>query len=140
MPMWAILWVGIEIVSTPFSLTEPVRRPTRPSTDLSVEVRPAPLRPSNVTTSPLFTTRFTPCRMWLSPYQACRFSMRRTSAMGRPHVRLDHRGMLRDLRVRPFGQHRAAREHRDGVADARDDTHVVLHHQHGAADGDFLDQ
>ena len=34
------------------TMTEPLRRPTRPITDFSVEVLPAPLRPSSVTTSP----------------------------------------------------------------------------------------
>src|ERR1700682_4882562 len=134
----------------PFTLIEPERRPTRPSTDLSVEVRPAPLRPSSVTTSPFCTVRFTPCSTCDSPYHAWRLSMRRTSlampsasgasSFSRSHVLLDHRGARGDDRVRAFGEHRAAREHGDHVADAGDDAHVVLHHQHRAPDGDFLDE
>src|SRR5918995_639641 len=50
----------------------PLRRPTKPITARSVVVLPAPLRPSRVTTSPGATSRPTPCRMWLSPYQASR--------------------------------------------------------------------
>jgi hypothetical protein len=38
--------------SVPLTMIEPVRRPTRPMMDFSVVVRPAPLRPSSVTTSP----------------------------------------------------------------------------------------
>ena len=49
-------------------------------------------------------------------------------------------GIGGDLGVGSLGEHRAAREHRDRVADARDHAHVVLDHQHGAPHGDFLDQ
>src|SRR4029078_4240753 len=52
-----------------------------PITDFSVVVLPAPLRPSSVTTSPAFTLKLTPCRMWDSPYQASRFS---TASTGLP--------------------------------------------------------
>src|SRR4030088_849511 len=101
----------------PFTAIEPLRLPTSPRIDLSVEVRPAPLRPRSVTTSPLFTVRSTPCSTCDSPYQACRFAMLRTaSAMGSPHVRFHHRGIGRDLGIRALGEHRAAREHRDAVA------------------------
>src|SRR2546425_278337 len=120
------------MVSTPFTMMEPARRPTRPSTDFSVEVRPAPLRPRSVTTSPLFTERSTPCSTCDSPYQALRPEIRRTSAMGGPHVSLDHLRIRRDLRVRPLGEHGSTLQHRDGVADAGDDAHVVLDHEHGA--------
>src|SRR6478735_2894300 len=133
------------VVSRPFTLMEPVRLPTRPRIDLSVEVRPAPLRPRSVTTSPLFTTMSTPCSTCDSPYQAWRFSMRSTSAMGGPldigaHVRLDHLRVPRDLGVRSFGEDGATLQHRDRVADTGDHAHVVLDHQHGAADGHFLDE
>src|SRR5262245_64612667 len=43
---------------------------TSPIMDFNVVVLPAPLRPSNVTTSPSCTWKSTPCRTWLSPYQA----------------------------------------------------------------------
>src|ERR1700694_3145471 len=125
----------------PFTAIEPWRLLTRPRIDLSVEVRPAPLRPSSVTTSPLCTVRFTPCSTCDSPYQAWTFSMRRTSSdMRGPHVRLDHRRIAGDLRIRPLGQHGAPLQHGDHVADAGDNAHVVFHHQHGAAGGDFLDE
>src|SRR5260221_13675141 len=102
----------------PFTAIEPLRLPTRPRMDLSVEVRPAPLRPSSVTTSPLRTLISTPCSTCDSPYQACRFSMRRTSSTMRgPHVGLYHLRMRRDFRIGPFGKHRAALQHRDAVAD-----------------------
>ena len=51
---------------------------TMPMTDLSVVVLPAPLRPSSVTTSPARTSKSTPCRMWDSPYQACRSRTQRS--------------------------------------------------------------
>jgi hypothetical protein len=40
------------MVSTPLILIEPLREPVRPMMARSVVVRPAPLRPSSVTTSP----------------------------------------------------------------------------------------
>src|SRR4051794_33825217 len=112
------------IVSTPFTLIDPVRRPTSPSTDLSVDVRPAPLRPSSVTTSPLFTTMSTPCSTCDSPYQACSPCTRSTSLMCGAHIGLDHLRVRGDLRVGAFGEHRAALQHRDRVTDARDHAHV----------------
>src|SRR3954451_12498426 len=99
------------IVSTPFTWIEPVRRPTSPRIDLSVEVRPAPLRPRSVTTSPLLTTMSTPCSTCDSPYQACKPAMRSTSGMRRPHVGFDDLRVGGDLRVRAFGQHGAALQH-----------------------------
>src|SRR5258706_7817186 len=107
MPRWAILYVGQVTVSIPSMTIEPVRRPTSPRTDFNVEVRPAPLRPSSVTTSPLWTVRSTPCSTCDSPYHACRFWMRRTSsAMDGPHVRLHHGRVRRHLGVGALGEHR----------------------------------
>jgi hypothetical protein len=48
----------------------------------SVVVRPAPLRPSSVTTSPGSPCRSMPCRMCDSPYQACRSVTRSSSTPG----------------------------------------------------------
>src|SRR5512140_983226 len=102
----------------PFTWIEPVRLPTRPRIDFSVEVRPAPLRPSSVTTSPRCTVRSTPCRTCDSPYHAWTPEMRRTSSAmgvfgGGAHVRLDHLRILRDFRVASFGQHGAPLHHGD---------------------------
>ena len=67
MPSLAI-WCGAQFtVSWPSITTEPVRLPTKPMMDLTVVVRPAPLRPSRVTTSPWFTVNSTPWRMCDSP-------------------------------------------------------------------------
>src|SRR5258706_6996532 len=141
MPRCAILYVGQVTVSTPFTMIDPVRRPTSPRIDLSVEVRPAPLRPRSVTTSPLWTVRSTPCSTCDSPYQAWTPETRRTSsAMSRPHVRFHHLRVGRDLGVRTLREDGAALQHRDAVANPRDDAHVVLDHEHGAPNGDFLDE
>src|SRR6185312_13888971 len=124
---------------------EPARRPTRPRIDFNVEVRPAPLRPRSVTTSPWRTLKVMPCSTCDSPYHALRPETRSTSsAMGarlrRAHVRLDHLRVARDLRIRPLGEHRAARHHGDRVADAGDDAHVVLHHEHRPPGRRLLDE
>src|SRR5436190_21225365 len=118
MPSRAIACGGIPIASTPLTRTEPARRPTSPSTDFSVDVRPAPLRPSSVTTSPLRTLRSTPCSTCDSPYQALRPRISSTaplSAIAGAHVRFLDFGVLRNLGVRALGEDRPALEHRDPV-------------------------
>src|SRR5437762_1548477 len=152
MPSRATLCVAIAMVSLPWTLIDPLRLPVRPMIARIVLVRPAPLRPSSVTTSPSSTWKFTPCSTCDSPYQACRsltsskrlfaaISMRSGEFDIRAaHVGLDHRRVLRNLLVRPFGERRAALQHRDRVGDARDHAHVVLDHQDRAVGRDLLDQ
>src|SRR5699024_12823953 len=74
MPRRAILCVGCLMTSVPATLMLPLRRSTRPRMDFRVVVRPAPLRPSRVMTSPSLTVRSMPCRTWDPPYQAFSFS------------------------------------------------------------------
>ena len=72
MPIRAILSEVVRMMSWSLNFTEPVRLPMMPMIDFSVVVLPAPLRPSSVTTSPAFTSKLIPCRMWDSPYHASR--------------------------------------------------------------------
>src|SRR5574343_1766481 len=145
------MWCGaIAIDSRPLMVMEPVRLPTSPTMDLMVVVRPAPLRPSKVTTSPLCTVRSTPCRMCDSPYQAWRLLMRRNSVgsamgtlqrvVGRAHIGFEHLGVLRYHAVRSFGNHLATLQHADGVGNAGNHIHVVLDHQDGAVGAHLLDE
>src|SRR6516162_8151336 len=98
-----------------------------PMTDLSVVVLPTPLRPSRVTSSPRPISKSTPCRMCDSPYQACRpCTLRSGSTMAGPDIGFDHLRVLRHDVVGSFGQHLAARQHGDGVAEIGDHGHVVL--------------
>src|SRR4029078_13055772 len=97
---------GIQIASPPFTRIDPARRPTSPSTDFSVEVRPAPLRPSSVTTSPLRTERPTPANTCDSPSQALTPPISSTApplAIAGPHVRFLDLGIFGDVGVRSFG-------------------------------------
>ena len=80
-PSRAILSDDARLMSWPSKRIVPVRLPMMPITDFSVVVLPAPLRPSSVTTSPACTLKLMPCRMWDSPYQACRFC---TDSTGSP--------------------------------------------------------
>ena len=133
------------MASVPWMRTEP-REPVRPRMARSVVVRPAPLRPSSVTTS--WPTRIsTPCRICDSSYQACRPEI--SSAGVLMHVfairlrcpcRPASRRVARDFGIRAFRQHRSARQHGDGVGDRRHHVHVVFDHQDGAAGADALDQ
>src|SRR5476649_667860 len=105
-----------------------------PMTDFSVVVLPAPLRPSKVTTSPAFTLKLIPCRMWDSPYQASRFLTASTSppatadgagfvegaAVARSGMTGSQIGFLDALVLGQFGvvalrEHLSAGQHRDDV-------------------------
>src|SRR5437899_10158515 len=92
---------------SPFSKrTEPERFSTIPMIDFRVVVLPAPLRPKSVTSSPRPISKFTPCRMWDSPYHACRPStFKRLSGMTGPDIGFDDQRVLRHCFVRPLGQH-----------------------------------
>src|SRR5512147_3154210 len=124
--------------------------------DLSVVVLPAPLRPSSVTTSPLRTSKSTPCRMCDSPYHAFRpETSRRTgatgsawgpatamaaSAMCAAHIRFHDDRVLGDRLVVSFGDDTAAREYGYRIREVGDDTQVVLDHQHRSIRSDAFDQ
>src|SRR5262249_44624186 len=114
-----------------------------PMIDLSVVVLPAPLRPSKVTTSPGSTSKVTPCRMWDSPYHACRPSTASSGAaslMAGPHVGFAYLRVGRHRGVVAFGEHAPAREHGDGVREVGDHGKVMLDHEHGAIGGSGFDQ
>src|SRR2546430_1421893 len=140
-PSRAMRFEGRRISSAAPKRTEPRRLSTIPITDLSVVVLPAPFRPSSVTTSPVRTSRSTPWRMCDSPYQASRSrTVRSGSGIARPHVRLDHVGVLRDGGVVALGQDLAARQHGDRVGQVLHHLEVVLDHEHGTVRGDALDE
>src|SRR5215203_1819763 len=111
-----------------------------------VVVLPAPLRPSKVTTSPSPTANAMPCRTCDSPYQACRFSTRRSSSaennsgMAGPHIGLDHLGVVGHCRVVSLGEDAPAGQHGDGLRQVGDDGQVVLDHQHRAVARRLADQ
>src|SRR4051812_17526565 len=115
-----------------------------PMIDFSVVVLPAPLRPSSVTTSPSCTLKLTPCKMWDSPYHACRSLIASrgvvVSSMTCPHVGFAHFRIGRNGFVIAFGQHATARQHGDGVGQVGDHRQVMLDHQHSAVGGDALDK
>src|SRR3569833_1867635 len=156
MPRRAILSEVIRISSCALKRTDPVRLPRMPMIDFKVVVLPAPLRPSKVTTSPAFTVKFMPCRMWDSPYQASRFLTSRTvpplatvltggaavitSGMTGSQIGFLDALVLRQFGVRPLGQHLAAGQHRDAVGEVRDDAQIMFDHQDGIFGGDPLDQ
>src|SRR5271166_2488251 len=130
--------LGIRFTSSrPRNTMLPSRRGTRPMIDFSVVVLPAPLRPSSVTTSPSRTSKSTPCRMWLSPYQALSPF---TSSMRCPQIGGDHVGIGRDGGVVAFRQDAPACQHGDDVAQPFHHREVVLHHQDGASAADAPDQ
>src|SRR5579862_1605869 len=98
---------------------------------LSVVVLPTPLRPSNVTTSPGCTSKVTPCNAWDSPYQASRLSTARSgraSGMTGPEIGLAHCRIGRHRLIIALGQHVAAGEHRDAVAQVGNDAEIVFDH------------
>src|SRR3954470_22331670 len=90
-----------------------------------VVVLPAPLRPSNVTSSPSPMLNSTPCRMCDSPYQACRLRTRSNSSgalmradadasgMSGSHIGFDDLGIAGNRGVVALGQDEAAGQDRD---------------------------
>src|SRR3990172_872272 len=144
MPARAIVSEARPISSWPSKRTEPVRWPTIPMIDFSVVVLPAPLRPSSVTTSPSCTSKFTPCKMCDSPYQACRSLIASkgtvTSSMPHSHIGLTHLGVVRHRRVVALRQYTPAREHGDGIGEIGHHREIMLDHQHGAVGGHAFDQ
>jgi hypothetical protein len=131
---------GMPASSRPSKRTEPRRRSTMPMIAFSVVVLPTPLRPSSVTTSPGCTSKVTPCRMCDSPYQASSpltASMARAPAacfsiMAGPEIGFAHRWIGRHGRIVALGEHLAAGEHGNAIAQIGDHAEIMLDHQHGA--------
>src|ERR1700722_16583483 len=102
--------------SCPPSRTDPVRWRTMPRMARKVVVLPAPLRPRSVTTSPSRTAKLMPCSTWDSPYHACRYATSSSpSGSALPEIGLSLLRVFRLFGVGPFGQHPAARQHRDDM-------------------------
>src|SRR5215218_4688809 len=120
----------------------PSRRRRIPMIERKVVVLPAPLRPKSVTVSPSRMSRSTPCRTWLSPYQALspRTSRRGALLMLGSHISFTHPRILADGLIGSVGEDFAARQNGDAIAEVGDDVQVVLDHQHGAVAGNAPDQ
>src|SRR5262249_62351962 len=88
----------------------------------------------SVTTSPAFTSKVMPCRMWLSPYQACTSRTASwASGMAGSHISFDDLRIGGDLTVGSLGQDLAAGEHRDAIGKVGDHRWFVLYHENGPA-------
>src|SRR5579872_6978719 len=146
---------GQRSTSLPRTRTEPLHFSTSPRMARRVVVRPAPLRPSKVTSSPWFTWKSIPCRMCDSPYKACSPATFRYSpgwagldwaglasglSIAGPHIGFDDLRIGGHLRVASFRQDRAPLQHGNLVAQVGHHPHVVLHHQDGAMGRDLADQ
>src|SRR5690348_8712110 len=98
-----------------------------------VVVLPAPLRPSNVTTSPSSTEKSIPCRMCDSPYHALSpATSSNASGMAGAHIGFDDLGVLRHRRIVACSEDAAAGQHGDRLRQVGDDRQIVLDHQHRA--------
>src|SRR5690348_13386472 len=155
MPIRAMRSEVARMISLLLKRIEPARLPMMPMIDLSVVVLPAPLRPSRVTTSPAFTPKLMPWRIWDSPYQASRFWTLRTSGasadlagasaiftsgMTGPQIGFLDPLILGQVGVIALRQHLPARQHGDDVGEIGDHTQIMLHHQDGVLRRDALDQ
>src|SRR6202167_5313355 len=147
MPARAIVSDDLRISSFASKRTDPERFSMIPMMALSVVVLPPPLRPSSVTTSPCCTEKLVPCRICDSPYHACRSLTASSASVGAAisgmtgsEIGLAHGGIGRHRLVIPLGQHLAAGEHRDAIAEIGDHAEIVLDHEHGAMRCHRLDQ
>src|SRR6478609_9403995 len=154
-PIRAILSEVVRMMSWSLNFTEPVRLPMMPMIDFSVVVLPAPLRPSRVTTSPAFTSKLIPCRMWDSPYQASRLRTWRmlpllaafagasaiaVSGMTSSQIRFLDALVLGEFGVIALREHLPARQHGDDVGEIGHDAQIMLDHQDGVFRRDPLDE
>src|SRR5215831_5054979 len=156
-PIRAIRSDELRIISASPKRIEPLRLPMMPMIDFKVVVLPAPLRPSRVTTSPEWTLKLTPCRMWDSPYQASRFwtfstwrasaavdlagaSAILTSGMTSSQIGFLDALVLGEIGVIALREHLSAGQHGDDVGEIGDHAQIMLDHQDGVFRRDALDQ
>src|SRR5271169_5145581 len=141
MPSLATPCRGTAVRSAPRKRIAPLRLRTMPRMARSVVVLPDPLRPMSEMVSPSRTSKDTPCRTWLSPYQALRSSTSRRGGasvgMLATHIGLPHALVGRDFGIGSLGEDFAALQHGDAVAEIGDDRQIVLDHDNRAAFGDM---
>src|SRR5690606_12681165 len=158
MPVRAILCSGTRMIEFCSKKTSPLRLRMMPMMARSVVVFPTPLRPSSVTVSPGKMSRSTPCRAWLSPYQASRLRtlscagapLPRSAVFGatdvsvpvifRPHIRLAHARIGAYSGAVAPRQDFAALQDGDLIADIGDDFEIMFDHQQRAVARHGLDQ
>src|SRR5690606_23929788 len=108
-----------------------------------VVVLPTPLRPISVIVSPGQMSRSTPCRAWLSPYQAL---SPRTDSKGWPlfmfgsHISGAHALVFGDGGVIARRENLAALQHRDVMGDIGHHFEIVFDHQHRTIPGHIGDE
>src|SRR5712664_1200391 len=126
-------------MSRPSKRTYPALTGSNPDSARSMVVLPAPLGPSNATTSPGDTVKSMPCSTRILPYPD---SSRPTASSGSgAEVSTDHLLVDANLGRRSGGQRVAEIEHGDLIADVEDQVGMMLHQQHaGSAPADRLDQ
>src|SRR5438094_10226294 len=105
---------------------------TRPITESSVVVLPAPLGPRTPTISPTPTSSDTPLTAATLPYRASSPSTLSTRALP-AEVGLDHARVGLDLGGRSLGDLLAEVQHGDPVGDAHHEIHRVLDEEDGPA-------
>ena len=143
MPVRAIASEDMPTSSRPSKRTEPRRCSTMPMIDFSVVVLPTPLRPRSVTTSPGCTSKrdaVQNVRLAIPGFEPvhCQHGARlgwRFSIMAGPEIGFAHGGISRYGLVIAFGEHLAAGEHRNAIAQIRHYAEIMLDHQHGARGG-----
>src|SRR5205807_3172723 len=111
----------------------PALRRTRPMMARNVVVFPTPLRPSSAAHSPVFTARFTPCRMCSRPMWTWTPSSRSMGGLFHivfvffaAEIGLAHPLVRGDLARGPGRENAALGHHGDVVGDFEHHIHVVL--------------
>src|SRR5262249_48888162 len=110
----------------------------------------------SVTTSPAFTSKLIPCRMWDSPYQDSKLRTWRmlppvveafagasaiaVSGMTSSQIGFLDTLVLGELAIMALRKHLPARQHGNDVGKIGHDAQVMLDHQDGILRGDALDQ
>src|SRR5438445_11057776 len=133
MPARATRWAGSPWSSVPSTRTEPRRGVSAPAMAISVDVFPAPLRPSSATASPLATRSDAFRTTVLPPYATDRFStMSRSGVLvGATKVDLLHAMVGTNLGRCPVGDQHAVVKDRDPLGDREDHVKVMLDEHQG---------
>src|SRR6185312_14049992 len=126
---------GSASIGAPSRRIVPLSGRSSPETAFASVDFPAPLAPSKVTISPRSSVRSisSSTRWW--PYPTATDLSSRSGMMLLSEIGFDHAAVALDLRRSAGGDNRAGIDHDDAVGDIHHQRHVVLHDQHGNAEG-----
>src|SRR4051794_10100061 len=126
MPARARTSGAVRVRSRPSKRMRPDRGRSRPMMLLSSVVLPTPLRPMRQTSWPAPTSKSTPRKMSVSPYDTCSCSIWSIAFAVLAEVHLDHFRVALHFRHRALAEDAALVQHRHAAGDLPHERHVVV--------------